>query len=183
MHGLQSLNRVLRFLSAAAIVASFASANAFAAPSESGSVAEARAIYLLNFARFVEWPETAFSDWSAPITIVMVGDTETARALERLVKGRNANGREIVVKSTSAPADAATAHIVFVGRVELTKAVISEVGSRPVVTVGEEESFLSEGGLIRLFCIGTKMHCAINTKVSAAAGLKLNDKLMRAANG
>jgi hypothetical protein len=145
--------------------------------------AEARATFLLNFAKFIEWPDSAFSGQTAPIAVHVLGDTEVAKALERLAKGKTANGREISVKAVSSTADVATAHIVFVGQANLAGPVIAEVGTRPVVTVGEEESFLSAGGLIRLFADGNKVLCAINTKVSAAAGLKLGDKLVRASSG
>jgi hypothetical protein len=136
----------------------------FAGRADAQTPAEARAMFLLNFAKFIEWPAEAFSADSTPLAITVLGDAEVARAAEKLAKGKNANGREIVVKAVSNPTEAAGAHIVFVGQANLASGLLAAVGTRPVVTVGEEESFLTSGGVIRLFADGNKVLCAINIK-------------------
>jgi hypothetical protein len=143
---------------------------------------EARAIFLYNFAKFVEWPAGAFAEGTTPVTIAVVGDAEVAKALERYVKGKNANGRDLVVKKLDAADGCADAHIVFVGNAKFTDAVITQITGKPVLSVGEDENFLKAGGAIRLFAKDNKVLCAINTKAADAAGLKLGDKLVKASS-
>lgn len=143
---------------------------------------EARAIFLYNFARFVEWPDAAFSNASTAITIAVVGDAAVARALERYVKGKDANGRDVVVKTLATADGCADSHIVFVGDKKFSAAVISQIVGKPVLSVGEDEEFLKSGGVIRLFSRENRVLCAINTKAADAVGLKLGDKLVKAAS-
>lgn len=143
---------------------------------------EARAIFLYNFAKFVEWPESAFAAPTTPVTIAIVGDRGVAEALERYVKGRNANGRDIVVRDLDSPEGCEGSHIVFVGAERHAAAVIELVRGKPILTVGQEEAFLKAGGTIRLFARGPKVLCAINLKAADAAGLKLGDKLVKASS-
>jgi hypothetical protein len=155
---------------------------ALAPAAHAQSQEEARAIFLFNFARFVEWPPAVFADGSAPLTIGVVGDRDVARALERYVKGKDANGRDIAVRALESAAGSAECQIVYVGDKRLAAAVIGEVAGKPVLTVGEEEDFITSGGVIRLFAKDNKVLCAINTKAADAAGLKLGDKLVRASS-
>jgi hypothetical protein len=143
---------------------------------------EARAIFLYNFAKFVEWPATAFAEGSTPVTIAVVGDNEVAKALERYVKGKNANGRDLVVKKLDGADGCADAHIVFVGNAKFTTDVIGAITGKPVLSVGDDENFLKSGGTIRLFSKDNKVLCAINPKAADAAGLKLGDKLVKASS-
>ena len=143
---------------------------------------EARAIFLYNFAKFVEWPDSAFASSSAPVVIAVVDANEVGRALEHYVRGKNANGRDIEVRQLKSEAGVGDAHIVFIGSTGLTSAVIAEIGSKPILSVAEDESFLQQGGIIRLFSQGNKVMCAINAKNSTAAGLKLGDKLVKASS-
>lgn len=143
---------------------------------------EARAIFLYNFAKFVEWPATAFAESATPMTIAVVGDADVARALERYVKGKNANGRDIVVKKLDTADGSADSHIVYIGDSRLANDVIAQINGRPVLSVGDDENFLKSGGAIRLFSKDGKVLCAINVKVADAAGLKLGDKLVKASS-
>lgn len=143
---------------------------------------EARAIFLFNFAKFVEWPATAFADPATPITIAVVDDAAVAKALERAVKGKNANGRDIVVKSLPSAEGCADSHIVYVSKAQHIGAVVQAIAGKPVLSVGEDETFLKSGGAIRLFSKDNKVLCAINIKVPEAVGLKLGDKLVKASS-
>ena len=155
---------------------------ALAPEARAQSQEEARAIFLYNFARFVEWPEAAFAEPSTPVTIAVIGDNAVARALERYVKGKDANGREIVVRALDSAAGCASSHITFVGHKHHAADVFAEVGKKPVLTVGEEEDFITSGGVIRLFSRENKVFCAINTSAATAAGLKLGEKLLKASS-
>ncbi len=143
---------------------------------------EARAIFLFNFAKFVEWPDSAFADRAAPLTIGVVGDGAVAHALERYVKGKDANGRDIAVKKLDSAEGCADCQIVFVGAAKFTADVIGQISGKPVLSVGGDEDFIKSGGVIRLFSKDNKVMCAINVKAADAAGLKLGDKLVKASS-
>lgn len=140
---------------------------------------EARATFLLNFAKFVEWPPTAFPDPATPITIAVVDDYVVAKALERAVKGKNANGRDIVVKNLPTAEGCADSHIVYVSKTRHVEPVVQAIAGKSILSVGEDEAFLKSGGAIRLFSQDNKVKCAINMKAAESVGLKLGDKLVK----
>jgi hypothetical protein len=58
---------------------------------------QVKAAYLLNFARFVEWPPAALPA-SSPLDIVIVGVDSFGGALEEVLRGKSANGHAIQLR-------------------------------------------------------------------------------------
>ena len=48
-----------------------------------------KAAFLFNFAQFVEWPPTAFTNADAPFCIGVLGDDPFGAALDETVQGEN----------------------------------------------------------------------------------------------
>src|ERR1043166_7669965 len=59
---------------------------------------QVKAVFLFNFAQFVEWPSTAFANDTSPVVIGILGDDPFGVVLEATLKGEVARGRKIVVK-------------------------------------------------------------------------------------
>ena len=74
-----------------------------------------KAAFLYKFASYVEWPANAFPKADAPIAIAVTGSDVIAAELGRLVAGRTAQGRPIVVKRLAPGDPLAGVHILFVG--------------------------------------------------------------------
>src|SRR5689334_1690426 len=68
-----------------------------AAQSGQPSEYEVKAAFLFNFTKFVEWPESVFSDPQAPIVIGIIGDDPFGDSLRRIVAGQKAQGRAILI--------------------------------------------------------------------------------------
>ena len=49
-----------------------------------------KAAFLLNFAKFVEWPASEFKNPQSPLSICIVGDDPFGRDLDETVKGPSA---------------------------------------------------------------------------------------------
>src|SRR5262249_51450346 len=54
--------------------------------------------FILNFARFTTWPSAAFASPSSPLVVGFVSTPELAEAFDKIVTGKNINGRELKVK-------------------------------------------------------------------------------------
>ena len=145
------------------------------------SADEVGAAFLFNFSKFVEWPANTFADAGAPITIGFVGKASLAETFEKNAKGKNANGRELVVKRLDAGAGAESCQIVFIGEASQVAAVLGAVKGKPVLTVGEGEAYLSAGGMIALSRDGSRLVIDVNGGILKASGLKPDPKLEKAA--
>jgi hypothetical protein len=161
----------LRCLILAAVL--FAADRPACAQSEDG----VKAAFLYNFAKFTEWPGAAFADASAKITVGFVGGTALADTFSQAITGKNANGREFDVKKLGGAADATGCHIVFVGDAGQAGAVVVATKGKPVLTVGEGDSFTGAGGMIGFIKDGAKVVFELNLEPAGAAGLKVDAKL------
>ena len=57
-----------------------------------------KAAFLLNFTKFVEWPQTTFADPHAPIEICVSGKNPFGSALEEVVRGEAVNGHGLAAR-------------------------------------------------------------------------------------
>jgi hypothetical protein len=148
--------------------------------SHAQSFEEVRAIFLFNFAKNVTWPDATFSDGQDPVRIGIVGNPRVAKALERAVKGKDANGREVKVVTLDSSLGCDNMHMVYIGDEKLTTEVLGAIAGKPILTVSDGDAFIDQGGLIRLVTKGKSVGCMINASASSDAGLVLSDKLVRA---
>lgn len=138
--------------------------------------------YIYNFARFIEWPASAFANASAPFTIGFVGRTALADALAKNVVGRKVNDRDIAIKHLEGAAGAEACQIVFIGEAAQTAAVISALKGKPVLLVGDGDEFLNAGGMIAFKKDGTRLVFDLNAPAVKAIQLVPDPKLEKAAH-
>jgi YfiR/HmsC-like len=137
--------------------------------------------FLYNFARFVEWPSGAFANGDAPFTIGFVGRPALADRFSQAVQGKNIGGREFAVRKLDDATGAAACQIVFVGDAPQASAIIAAVKGKPVLCVGEGESFLATGGMIAFSREGARLVFDVNPGAITAATLSPGEKLTKAA--
>ena len=128
------------------------------------SEATVKAAYLLNFAKLVDWPASAFAGPGFVIGVVgrdAVGD-ELARA------GASANGRKIEVRRVAAGDAGALAgcHLIFVPG-SGGEGVIAAVQGRAVLVVGDAENFARRGGALGFVKEGGTVKFEANPKAAA----------------
>ncbi len=140
---------------------------------------EAKAAFLFNFVKFVEWPSQAFADGSSPLIIGVVGDDRYSGVIEQMITGKTANGRRLVVKRFPNFKALTYCHIVFVRSSERDRIRQTLAAAGPgALTVGETESFAQWGGIINFTIVDGKLRLEINQTSAERAGLKISAKLL-----
>lgn len=140
-----------------------------------------KAAFIYNFAKFVEWPATAFATPTAPVTIGFIGGSALADVFEENAKGKNANGRDFVIKRLTNASGAEQCQIVYVADASQLGALSGALKGKPVLLVGEPENILESGGAIRFIKEGAKVVFDLNLASAGAAGLKVDPKIQKAA--
>jgi hypothetical protein len=150
---------------------------------QSGGEYEVKAAFLLNFAKFVEWPTKAFPDSKAPFVIGIVGTDPFGDALPQLIKRETVQHRPIVIRRFKVAEDFGGCHILFLSRslAAQTDHVPGRLQGLPVLTVSEKEDFVRKGGVIGFLLVGNFVRFDINVKAAAAADLKVSSKLLAVA--
>jgi hypothetical protein len=145
---------------------------------------QVKALFLFNFAKYVEWPAEAFSGPSASITIGILGASPCAQHLKKAVEGKTISGRSIVVRQIEKTEDAGLCHILFISDLEKNRLgeLLGHVRDRPVLTVGESEQFAQHGGVIGFVMKDGKVRLAIDLKAARQANLQVSSKLLSVAD-
>lgn len=139
-----------------------------------------KAVFLFNFAQFVEWPDSAFADPTAPLVIGVLGDDPFGAFLDETVRGETVNHHPLEVQRFRRVEDVGRCHILFVREPRLED-VLGKLANRPILTVGDAENFARRGGMIRFVNDRNRIRLLINLEAAQAARLKLSSKLLRPA--
>jgi hypothetical protein len=144
---------------------------------------QVKAAFIYNFVQFVEWPQTAFSSDSDPITIGVVGGNPFGDALERAVSGKVIGGRSLTVKYFADARDLGPCQVLFVNSsdADFMQAIHEKLKGKSVLSIGEPEQFPWTGGVIRFYEEDNRVRFEINLEAAEAARLKISSKLLRLA--
>lgn len=141
---------------------------------------EVKAAFLLNFTKFIEWPAAALPGPDAPFSICILGDDPFGQILDRMVEGESVEGHKLAVRRIGR-GQAGTCQVAFAGgsEKELAKTL---TGLGPgVLTVGEGDSFLREGGMIAFVLENRRVRFDINHSAAVKAALRVSSKLLSVA--
>ena len=143
---------------------------------------EVKAVFLLNFVQFVDWPSSAFDGPDAPIVIGVLGDDPFGNLLDDVVRGEVVKGRQVTVARFRRVEDIKTCHVLFVSpsEVAINDRILTVLSKRPTLTVGETESFTAHG-MVRFLTERNRIRLEVNPALAKSAGLTISSNLLRAA--
>jgi len=141
---------------------------------------EVEAAFLMNFARFVEWPASAFPDSNSPFTVCILGKDPFGRALDDLLAGQTVGQRNVAVRRLAEGPAHACQMVFFGGPKSATRAVLESLGPG-VLTVGDGDTFLREGGMIAFVLDNRRVRFDINQALAEKNELKLSSRLLTVA--
>lgn len=140
-----------------------------------------KAVFLFNFAQFVDWPSAAFADRRAPLVVATLGDDPFGQYLDDLVRGERIEGRPMEVRRFRRVEEIDACHLLFIGASEDARleAIFRGLKGRKVLTVGESWTFSRQGGMVRFVMEKGKISLHINVDASREAGLIISSKILR----
>jgi hypothetical protein len=142
-----------------------------------------KAVFLFNFAQFVEYPPAAFPRPETPLVIGVLGEDPFGPLLDETVRGERINNRPAVVRRFRQVEEIDVCHVLFISRAEMSRLdqIFERLKGRPVLTVGEVDGFAQRGGMIRFVNESNKVRMRINPETAREAGLVISSKLLRPA--
>jgi hypothetical protein len=142
-----------------------------------------KAVFLYNFTRFIEWPETAFSDPAGDLIIGVLGEDPFGADLDRVTSGEMRDRHAVTIVRYKDIDDIGPCHILFISASQRPKlpAILKKLHGSSVLTVADEEGLARKGVMINLITADNRVKMDINLKAATAAGLTLSSKLLRAA--
>ncbi len=163
-----------------ATCASLSTARSASAQANPSSEYAVKAAFLFHFAQFVEWPPDAFKNAAAPLTYCTVGEDPLNGALESVLSGKNIGTHPIRVEHVKQAQELQGCQILFIGIAEKKRlaATLESVKRSPVLTVGDSEHFVEQGGIIGFCQEENKIRFEINLGAAGSARLKISARLL-----
>ena len=142
-----------------------------------------KSVFVYNFCRFIDWPDSAFASPNEPLIIGVIGDDPFGSLLNEAVEGEKYHNRPIRIDHFRTPADIKRCHLLFISHVGAGRLdpILAAVAGKNVLTVSETEDFLNRGGMITLTTEQNRVRLRINPAALRAANLTVSSKLLRVA--
>ena len=141
---------------------------------------KSKAVFLLNFARFTEWPDEAFKDAESPLGLCFL-NPEPYRELWEWLRKQTVKNRRLTIHSYEEVIQGEKCHLFFINtsdEKELDR-VLESLSSLKLLTVGEAKAFSKAGGVINFVTMERKLRFEINLEAAKRNNLKLSSKLIR----
>jgi hypothetical protein len=144
---------------------------------------QVKAVFLFNFAQFVEWPPQSFEDPAAPFVIGVLGTDPFGSALESAVRGEILNGRSFVIERYRSVTEIRHCQILFISRSEAAHVdeISAALAGHSILTVSDIEDPAQHGVMIRFVAENNRIRLRINADAAKAVGLSISSKLLRPA--
>jgi YfiR/HmsC-like len=147
------------------------------------SEAQVKAVFLFNFAQFVDWPPEAVPDSQAPLVIGILGADPFGDFLDATVRGERRGARPFAVQRYQRVEDITRCDILFINRSagDAPEEILARLKNRPILTVSDADRFAERGGMIRFVTDRGRIRLQINPVSAEAAHLTISSKLLRVA--
>lgn len=137
-----------------------------------------KAAYLTKFIPFIQWPDTAFTSPTAPVTICLLGGDPFGASLDKAAGGAKPVDRPITVRHMDQPDPAAPCQLLFIGSGDpaTIASALDAMKGRAVVTVTDMDA--APRGMISFVVSGNRVRFDIDDSQAAQSGLSISSKLL-----
>lgn len=133
-----------------------------------------KAIFLEQFTRFIEWPESAtILDTNNTFIIGVFGDNPFGSILENTFEKRKIKNKKVQIRYLSTIEEIDNLHILFISKSneKILPDIISATADKPILTISDSEGFSEYGVLLNFYKIEDKIKFEINEKAAHRSGL------------
>jgi hypothetical protein len=140
-------------------------------------VIKAKAKFIYNFTRYVEWPSDANSN---NFIISVFGSSQLVDELKDYTSNKLVGKRTIIIQKVSNAAEIDNCQILFVGytKTKELKDIKSKLKNKNTLIVSEKDGALDDGSIINFIIDNEKLSYEIKPNNAESVGLKLNSTII-----
>lgn len=135
-----------------------------------------KAVYLVRFAAFVEWPPHSFASPEAPLVLCVAGRSPVAPALQAAVRNQTANGRPLLARNLLEPAGTDACHVVYLGAGGAAL-IAATPDASPMLRV-TDAAITTRPGMIHFDMRDGRVRFHVDQTATRRAGLRLSSRLL-----
>jgi hypothetical protein len=141
---------------------------------------QVKAAFLFHFAQLVDWPPGVLNNSDSSLILCVFDDEPQRVEFQSTIEGKAIGARMLHVRQISQLQELQGCNILFLSREEARRqtAILKSLRGMPVLTVGETDNFLSNGGMIRFHLDEDKIRFDINLDGAESSHLKISSRLL-----
>lgn len=138
-----------------------------------------KAAFVYNMAKFIEWPPEVLPD-AAVFTVCVLNDRQFGEEFERTVSDRLFGGHRIAVRRVAPDGLFRSCHVLYASGITAAQvmAIDAALAGAPVLTIGDTDHFVQDGGIARLFLQNGRLRFEVNLRVARRNRLQINARLL-----
>lgn len=142
---------------------------------------QVKAVFLYNFANFVQWPTNTFQTQDTPFYICIYGQDPFAHFIDLTVENETVQNRIILVKRSQELSNLLNCQILFISNSEQENVdkVLNFIAGKPILTVSDLPRFAEQGGMIEFFFKNKHIRLLINLGITRENNLSISANLLR----
>lgn len=132
-----------------------------------------------KFPQFVTWPPESL-DGRPTIDLCVAPPNPFGSDLASLVEGEVVSGRSLAVRTVDTVAGLRGCHLLFVREAtrNAVHPLLAAAQLLPILTVGDDEDFLDQGGIVALRLVGGRVRFDVNDEAARHVGLRISSQLL-----
>lgn len=138
------------------------------------------AAFVFHFVQLVDWPSNALNVRGESFNVCLLDDEPHRQELQSTLEGKPIGSRTMHVRLLDKSQGAENCSILFLSRNEGRRQAefLRTLRGQPVLTVGDDDNFLREGGMIRFHLEQGKIRFDINAGTAESCHLKISSRLL-----
>ena len=134
-----------------------------------------RAAYVFNLTKYVTWP-----DPRQKLNVGVIGESGMGSVLRSVLDSKSSDGRLITVAMGTGDTPPSDCDVLYVSGLApaATKSVLDKTSGKPVLTVGDSDRFVRNGGMIALVRSGDQMQIEVNLAALRSRHLDVSSRLL-----
>ena len=173
---MRSFSRPVLLCSSLLILASNVESDVFT-PTEN----QVKAAYLYNFTKFVEWPETSFTDNT--FSICVYGNNPVVKEISSELAGKSSLDKNLSIRRVLNVEAARSCQMLYIAKAEKDDVddAVKGLEQLPVLTVSDIRGFVSREGMIEFIPEEGRLRFGVNIAAAQRAHLKVSSQLIKVA--
>lgn len=141
--------------------------------------AAAKAKFVITFARFVQWPASAFASPDAPLRLCLLHASASVGEAFAVHQGALVGGRPLLIVGPGG--DTAGCRLVYVDSSAQRAATLPQAAGEPVLTLGAVDGFVAHGGMVEIVNVDDTLRFDVNLRAMRGAQLAVSSQVLRLA--
>jgi hypothetical protein len=134
-----------------------------------------RAAYLYNLIKYVDWPAQG-----KELTVAFAGDALTSDMIGKMLDGKTSDRYTLRVVHAESAEELQRCSVLYISGAPESdvRKILEKVKGHNVLTVGEDDVFARDGGMVALVNTGDHIRIEVNLEAAQADGIRISSRVL-----